>query len=59
LLAINVGELNIDRNSYRAADTRPGLSYLLITPGLLDARADSAWASGTRVLVPAGYSLSR
>ena len=60
MLAINVGELNIYRNAYRVADTRPGLSYLLITPGLLDvARAGLAVGSGTRVLVPAGYSLPR
>jgi hypothetical protein len=42
LLAINVGELNIYRNAYGVADTRPGLSYLLITPGLLDAARSRA-----------------
>jgi hypothetical protein len=60
LLAINIGEPKIYRNAYRAADTQPGLSYLLITSGLLDvARAELAVGSGTRVLVPAGYSLPR
>jgi hypothetical protein len=58
-LAINVGELNIYRNAYGVADTRPGLSYLLITPGLLDAaRAELAGGlrhsrSGARWMVPA------